>query len=183
MIAVAMAEANDDLRAAQPALLSLHKALLDAERAQVESVHGAMSGAEFLQLVSDPIRYGWLKPFSRLIVAIDDTLNPREDAEVVPPGELLDQAPRARATAEGGHALRPALPVAASEGPGARHGALGSGEGARPVGVAVAIGRATVNRQPPFASSTDRVPPCASISPFAIASPRPVERPPSPVPA
>jgi len=92
MIAVAMAEANDDLRAAQPALLSLHKALLDAERAQVESVHGAMSGAEFLQLVSDPIRYGWLKPFSRLIVAIDDTLNPREDAEVVPPGELLDQA-------------------------------------------------------------------------------------------
>ena len=92
MIAVAMAEANDDLRAAQPALLSLHKALLDAERAQVESVHGAMSGAEFLQLVSDPVRYGWLKPFSRLIVAIDDTLNPREDAEVVPPGELLDQA-------------------------------------------------------------------------------------------
>jgi hypothetical protein len=92
MIAVAMAEAIDDLRAAQPVLLTLHKALLDAERAQVESVHGAMSGAEFLQLVSDPIRYGWLKPFSRLIVAIDDTLNPREDAEVVAPGELLDQA-------------------------------------------------------------------------------------------
>ena len=81
-----------ELRAAQPVLLTLHKALLDAERAQVEGVHGAMSGAEFLQLVSDPVRYGWLKPFSRLIVAIDDTLHPREDAEVVPPGELLDQA-------------------------------------------------------------------------------------------
>ena len=92
MIAVAMAEAIDDLRAAQPVLLTVHKALLDAERTQVESVHGAMSGAEFLQLVSDPVRYGWLKPFSRLIVAIDDTLSPREDAEVVPPGELLDQA-------------------------------------------------------------------------------------------
>jgi hypothetical protein len=85
-------DAIEDLRAAQPVLLGLHKALLDAERAQVESVHGAMSGPEFLQLVSDPLRYGWLKPFSHLIIAIDDTLNPREDAEVVAPGELLDQA-------------------------------------------------------------------------------------------
>jgi hypothetical protein len=85
-------EAIDELRAAQPVLLSLHKALLDAERAQVEGVHGPMGGAEFLQLVSDPVRYGWLKPFSRLIVAIDDTLNPRDDDEVVPPDELLDQA-------------------------------------------------------------------------------------------
>ncbi|MFL5930977.1 MAG: hypothetical protein ACJ75P_06960 [Gaiellaceae bacterium] len=92
MIAVAMAEAIEELRAAQPVLLTLHKALLDAERAQVESVHGAMSGAEFLQLVSDPVRYGWLKPFSRLIVAIDDALNPREQAELVPPDELLEQA-------------------------------------------------------------------------------------------
>ena len=87
-----MTDATEELRAAQPVLLTLHKALLDAERAQVEGVHGAMNGAEFLQLVSDPVRYGWLKPFSRLIVAIDDTLHPREDAEVVPPGELLDQA-------------------------------------------------------------------------------------------
>ena len=87
-----MTDATEELRAAQPVLLTLHKALLDAERAQVEGVHGAMSGAEFLQLVSDPVRYGWLKPFSRLIVAVDDTLHPREDAEVVPAGELLDQA-------------------------------------------------------------------------------------------
>jgi hypothetical protein len=87
-----MSEASEQLRAAQPALLALHKALLDAERKQVESVHGAMSGAEFLQLVSDPVRYGWLKPFSALVVAIDDTLNPRDDEEHKEPGELLDQA-------------------------------------------------------------------------------------------
>ena len=87
-----MTDSIDELRAAQPLLLELHKALLDAERAQVESVHGVMSGAEFLQLVSDPIRYGWLTPFSRLIIAIDDTVNPREDEEVVAPEELLDQA-------------------------------------------------------------------------------------------
>ena len=87
-----MTDSIDELRAAQPLLLELHKALLDAERAQVESVHGVMSGAEFLQLVSDPVRYGWLKPFSKLIIAIDDTVNPREDEEIVAPEELLDQA-------------------------------------------------------------------------------------------
>jgi hypothetical protein len=85
-------DALEELRVAQPLLLELHKALLDAERTQVESVHGELSGAEFLQLVSDPVRYGWLKPFSRLIIAIDDTLNPRDDEEVVAPEELLDQA-------------------------------------------------------------------------------------------
>jgi hypothetical protein len=87
-----MADAAEELRDAQPALLALHKALLDAERAQVESVHGAMSGAEFLQLVSDPVRYGWLKPFSLLLVAIDDTLNPRDDEEHREPQDLLDEA-------------------------------------------------------------------------------------------
>lgn len=87
-----MTDPVEELRAAQPVLLTLHKALLDAERAQVEGVHGEMSGAEFLQLVSDPVRYGWLKPFSRLIIAIDDTLNPREDQENETPEALLDQA-------------------------------------------------------------------------------------------
>ena len=86
-----MTDSIDELRAAQPLLLELHKALLDAERAEVESVHGVMSGAEFLQLVSDPVRYGWLTPFSKLIIAIDDTLNPHADEPVAEPSELLDQ--------------------------------------------------------------------------------------------
>jgi hypothetical protein len=54
------------------ALLALHKAVLGAERQQYERVHGPVSGAEFLQIVSDPLRYGWLKPFSNLILAFDD---------------------------------------------------------------------------------------------------------------
>jgi hypothetical protein len=59
----------DELRSA---LLALHKALLAVERRQLERVHGRLSNAEFLQIVSDPVRYGWLKPFSRLILAFDD---------------------------------------------------------------------------------------------------------------
>lgn len=63
-----MAE-RDSLRAA---LLALHKAVLGVERRQLERVHGSLSGAEFLQIVSDPVRYGWLKPFSQLILDLDD---------------------------------------------------------------------------------------------------------------
>jgi hypothetical protein len=59
---------RDSLRAA---LLALHKAVLAVERRNLERVHGSLSGAEFLQIVSDPVRYGWLKPFSQLILSID----------------------------------------------------------------------------------------------------------------
>jgi hypothetical protein len=59
----------DELRAA---LLALHKAVLAVERRQYERIHGQVGNAEFLQIVSDPVRYGWLKPFSSLILAFDD---------------------------------------------------------------------------------------------------------------
>jgi hypothetical protein len=59
----------DELR---PPLLALHKAVLAAERKNVERVHGAMSAAEYLQMVSDPVRYGWLKPLTELVLALDD---------------------------------------------------------------------------------------------------------------
>src|SRR5947199_4129185 len=60
--------APDDLRVP---LLALHKAVLDAERRNVERIHGTLSGAEYLQIVSDPVRYGWLKPLTELVLAFD----------------------------------------------------------------------------------------------------------------
>jgi hypothetical protein len=68
--------APEELRAP---LLALHKAVLAAERRNVERVHGTMTGAEFLQLVSDPLRYGWLKPLTELVLALDE-----EDGDDVP---------------------------------------------------------------------------------------------------
>jgi hypothetical protein len=85
-------EATEELRAAQPVLLALHKALLDAERKAVEAVHGKMSGPEFLQSISDPVRYGWLQPFSRLILAADDALDPKEDEPPVRAEDVLADA-------------------------------------------------------------------------------------------
>jgi hypothetical protein len=86
--------AADDLRALRLPLLALHKAVLGTERRSLERIHGELSGAQFLQIVSDPLRYGWFQPFSALILAIDDTLDVKDDAEneIATPEELLDQA-------------------------------------------------------------------------------------------
>jgi hypothetical protein len=75
---------DDELRAA---LLSLHKAVLAVEREHVERVHGAMSAAEFLQLVSDPLRYGWLKPLTELVLAAEAD----DDEDAPTPEELRDR--------------------------------------------------------------------------------------------
>jgi hypothetical protein len=87
-----MADPKEHLRSLRLPLLTLHKSVLASERRAVERVHGEMSGAEFLQLVSDPVRYGWLKPFSELILAIDDTLEVEDDEqEIATPEEMLER--------------------------------------------------------------------------------------------
>jgi hypothetical protein len=68
------------------ALLALHKAVLAAERENLERVHGRLSNAAFLQIVSDPLRYGWLKPFSELILAFEE-----DDEERAPDEELRER--------------------------------------------------------------------------------------------
>lgn len=74
---------KDDVRGP---LLAVHKAVLDAERRNVERVHGSLSGAEYLQVVSDPVRYGWLKPLTELVLAYDE-----EGDEAPSDDELLER--------------------------------------------------------------------------------------------
>lgn len=85
---------SDDLQTLRLPLLALHKAVLGAERRTLEAVHGELGGAQFLQIVSDPLRYGWLQPFSALILAIDDTLDVHDDEqdEIASPDELFERA-------------------------------------------------------------------------------------------
>jgi hypothetical protein len=72
-------------------LLALHKAVLAAERTNVERVHGTLTGAEYLQIVSDPVRYGWLKPLTELVLALgedeadDEELTQRTRELLLPP--------------------------------------------------------------------------------------------------
>jgi hypothetical protein len=70
-----------DPDAVRAALLALHKALLAAERENLERTHGRVSNTEYLQIVQDPLRYGWLKPFTELILAFDDGEEERASPE------------------------------------------------------------------------------------------------------
>ena len=67
----------DELRAP---LLALHKAVLAADRRGVEKVHGQLTGAEYLQLVQDKVRYGWLVPLTELVLALDEGEDVRAQA-------------------------------------------------------------------------------------------------------
>lgn len=55
-------------------LFRLHKALIDSERAAFELRRGAMSSGQFLQALIQDEHFAWLRPFSGLIVAIDEAL-------------------------------------------------------------------------------------------------------------
>ena len=65
-----MTDALEDVRRA---LLRVHRALVDAERAEHERRHGAVTGAEFLHALMDDLRYAWLRPLSELVIAFDET--------------------------------------------------------------------------------------------------------------
>jgi hypothetical protein len=61
------------------ALLDLHKALVDSERAHYEKMVGAIhSPNHFLQLLIRDPWFAWMHPLSQLIVAMDDTLDEKE---------------------------------------------------------------------------------------------------------
>ena len=65
-------------------LLSLHKTLLDSERAAYErDIARIESTGEFLRLVLDDPWFAWLRELSQLVVMIDEALDAK-----VPPTEL-----------------------------------------------------------------------------------------------
>lgn len=59
-------------------LLDLHKTLIDAERAAAERRDGPMSSGQFLQALLQEPAFAWLRPFSALLVEIDELLATRE---------------------------------------------------------------------------------------------------------
>jgi hypothetical protein len=62
------------LKAVRLALLRLHKALIDAERGEWEKSRGPATGNELLKALIDDPFFAWLRPFSGLIVEIDEAL-------------------------------------------------------------------------------------------------------------
>jgi hypothetical protein len=90
------------------ALLHLHKTMLDWERAAYERIHGRVSSHELLKAILTDPQFGWLRPFSELIVHIDETLEHESPESPVDVQAIVDRA-RALVAAEeseGPHANR-----------------------------------------------------------------------------
>jgi hypothetical protein len=77
------------LRGVRRALLRLHKILVDAERLRIERQAGPISSTRFLQALIDDEELEWLRPFSTLIVEIDEFVSSDELASVARVREYL----------------------------------------------------------------------------------------------
>lgn len=55
-------------------LLRLHKALIDSERGEWERSRGPVTNAQLLQALIEEPYFAWLRPYSGLIVEIDEAL-------------------------------------------------------------------------------------------------------------
>ena len=75
------------------ALLKLHKALLDSEKLVYEKNVGPIkSPNHFFQLLTSDPYFAWLRPISQLIVAIDETLDEKEQLKNDSVDSLMQQA-------------------------------------------------------------------------------------------
>jgi len=75
------------------ALLHLHKVLLDSERAVYEATVGPIhSPNHFFQLLTGDPWFAWLRPISQLIVAIDETLDEKEQLTSVSVDTVMSQS-------------------------------------------------------------------------------------------
>ncbi|MGC9525900.1 MAG: hypothetical protein ACP5D7_10220 [Limnospira sp.] len=81
------------LRQFRTALLHLHKALLESERVTYEKQHGRIqSKGEFFRLVVGDEWFSWLRPYSKFIVKIDETLDSKEPVTLDEVNRLLEEA-------------------------------------------------------------------------------------------
>ena len=86
-------ETRQKLKSLSKSLLSLHKILLEAAKADYEKQNGAINGANhYLQLVIDDPHFSWLRKFSSLIALIDEAVSIRRPATQDAAQDLLDEA-------------------------------------------------------------------------------------------
>lgn len=78
----------------RPALLDLHKTLLDWQRTDYEREHGRQSSGEMLRLLLGHPQFEWLRGISALVVRIDEEL----EADASPPSEFDALLAAVRAT-------------------------------------------------------------------------------------
>jgi hypothetical protein len=65
---------NSRLAAVRDSLAELHRALLEAERRDVERETGRLSPGAYLQMLLGDPRFAWLRPVGRMVATLDDTM-------------------------------------------------------------------------------------------------------------
>ncbi|HET6762347.1 MAG TPA: hypothetical protein VFH27_01715 [Longimicrobiaceae bacterium] len=85
---------RDHLKAVRLGLFRLHKALIDSERAVFEGLHGPQSNGQFLQALIGDDFFAWLRPFTGVIVRMDEALATREPIPEAETRGFLDEAGR-----------------------------------------------------------------------------------------
>jgi hypothetical protein len=81
-----------DLVALRDPLLELHRALLNAERLELERIVGKINPAEFLRLVLDDPQFAWIAPLTELVAIVDylaGTPEEKVDGNAPAPQELI----------------------------------------------------------------------------------------------
>ena len=81
------------LQEARPLLLQLHKTLMEAARLSYESNYGPiLSKGDYFRLVVSNDWFQWLRPFSQLIVRVDERLAAKKPDEVEEAEVILQDA-------------------------------------------------------------------------------------------
>lgn len=73
-------------------LFRLHKSLIDAERYAFERDQGTRNNAEFLQALIHDDYFAWLRPFTALIVEMDEVLAPKDPLDHAVARKYLEEA-------------------------------------------------------------------------------------------
>jgi hypothetical protein len=66
---------NSRLTNVRDSLAELHRALLDAERREMERETGRLSAGAYLQMLLHDPRFAWLRPVGRMVATLDDTMH------------------------------------------------------------------------------------------------------------
>ena len=66
---------NSRLASVRDSLAELHRALLDAERRDVERETGRLSPGAYLQMLLNDPRLAWLRPVGRMVATLDATMH------------------------------------------------------------------------------------------------------------
>jgi hypothetical protein len=86
-------DTRQQLKDLSKSMLRLHKTLLEAEKADYESLNGRIPNVNtYFQLVLDHPQFAWLRKFSSLIALIDEAVSLRRPATETESRGLLNEA-------------------------------------------------------------------------------------------